>query len=109
MLMQRLWTAQVKWDAPVPVDIYNEWQQIRQQLTQIIGIRILRWLGLSEHRNVSLHGFADASTLAYGAVLYVRVETSDRIECTLVAAKSRVAPLKTITIPRLELCAAHIN
>lgn len=44
--------------------------------------------------------------LAYGAVLYARVECTEGIECTLIAAKSRVAPLKMVTIPRLELCAA---
>lgn len=108
MLMQKLWTAKIKWDDSVPLDIFNEWQRFRQQLSQLMEIKLPRWLGMSEQRNMSLHGFADASTLAYGAVLYVRVETTTGTECTLIAAKSRVAPIKTVSIPRLELCAAQL-
>lgn len=57
---------------------------------------------------MTLHCFADASELAYGAVLYTRIETTDRVEWILIAAKSRVAPIKTVTIPKLELCAAQL-
>lgn len=106
MLMQKLWAQHIKWDAPVPVEIYAEWQRFQQELPLLIDIHLPRWLGLSEQRNATLHGFSDASMSAYGAVLYARIETSTTIECTLIAAKSRVAPLKTVTIPRLELCAA---
>lgn len=106
ILMQKLWAQRIKWDAQVPAEVYAEWQGFQQQLPLIIDIQLPRWLGLSEQRNVTLHGFSDASMSAYGAVLYARVETTAKIECTLIAAKSRVAPLKTVTIPRLELCAA---
>lgn len=58
---------------------------------------------------VQLHGFADASTLAYGAVIYVRtIEISGRINCILLCAKSKVAPLKSLAVPRLELAAAEL-
>lgn len=106
ILMQKLWAKRIKWDARVPADMYAEWTQFQQQLPLVMDIQIPRWLGLSDKRNVSLHGFSDASMTAYGAVLYARIETAATVECTLIAAKSRVAPLKTVTIPRLELCAA---
>lgn len=108
IIMQKLWRTGLGWDKQVPDTIFREWQQFQQQLPLLAKIRLPRWLGISEHSNVTLHGFADASEVAYGAVLYARVETASHIECTLIAAKSRVAPLKTVTIPRLELCAAQV-
>ncbi|GBL75284.1 hypothetical protein AVEN_194507-1 [Araneus ventricosus] len=57
--------------------------------------------------SVELHGFADASELAYGAVIYVKsINSFGGYEVKLLISKSRVAPLKFVTIPRLELCAA---
>lgn len=56
-----------------------------------------------------MHHFADASAEGYGTASYIRlVDAENNIHCTLVMGKSRVAPLKTITIPRLELSAATL-
>ena len=56
-----------------------------------------------------LHHFADASTSGHGAVTYLHLTDSyGNISCALKASKSRVVPLKQITIPRLELSAASI-
>ena len=52
--------------------------------------------------NVQLHVFVDASTKAYGAVAFLKLQQ----ESSFVMAKSRVAPLKRLTFPRLELMAA---
>ena len=54
----------------------------------------------------SLYGFCDASTAAYAAVMYLVVETSSHRSSSFVAAKTRVAPLAQLTIPRLELLSA---
>ncbi|XP_052837396.1 uncharacterized protein LOC128253205 [Drosophila gunungcola] len=51
--------------------------------------------------SVEMHGFCDASTAAYGACLYLRSEANGNTEAHLLCAKSRVAPLKALTIPRL--------
>ncbi|GFX54994.1 uncharacterized protein TNCV_4356501 [Trichonephila clavipes] len=50
--------------------------------------------------------FSDASIKAYGAVSYVRLRTFDKISVHLLASKSRVTPLKVLTLPRLELMGA---
>ncbi|XP_032673063.1 uncharacterized protein LOC116844967 [Odontomachus brunneus] len=57
--------------------------------------------------SVELHGFSDASNLAMAAAVYLRVTSSESLTTTqLVCAKTKVAPLKRLTIPRLELTAA---
>lgn len=71
--MQKLWRLKTGWDVIVPDEIYREWQLFQQQLPLVTEFRLPRWLGISDERNVSLHGFADASERAYGAVLYVRI------------------------------------
>ena len=54
-----------------------------------------------------MHGFSDASELAYGACIYLRsVSDVGQVKTQLLTAKSRVTPLKAPSIPRLELCAA---
>ncbi|GFU80901.1 uncharacterized protein TNCV_4251501, partial [Trichonephila clavipes] len=55
---------------------------------------------------VELHGFADASEKCYGAVINCRFQSPDGTTVKLVTNKSRVAPVKSVTMPRLELCAA---
>ena len=56
---------------------------------------------------IQLHVFADASELAYGPVAYLRFSFKDgHHEVSFVVAKSKLAPLKRITLPRLELSAA---
>ena len=60
-----------------------------------------------EVKSVQLHGFCDASESAYTAAVYLRVlDEKDTITISLVVAKTKVAPIKRLTIPRLELCGA---
>ena len=55
---------------------------------------------------LQLIGFYDASQMAYAAVMYLRATIDNESTLTLLTAKTRVAPLKTVTIPRLELLSA---
>ena len=57
-------------------------------------------------KSVRLVGFCDASAKAYAAVVYLRIEGETQVSVRFVAAKTRVAPLGGMTIPRLELLSA---
>jgi len=67
---------------------------------------ILRRITLDGHPTYELHTFADSSEKGYAAVVYLRCISGSTIQCHLITAKSKVAPLKHVTIPRLELCGA---
>ncbi|XP_011312921.1 uncharacterized protein [Fopius arisanus] len=77
-------------------------------MNELDKISIPRWLRLStESINIQLHGFAEASKSAMSAVVYIRLKKlNEPASKIIVCAKTRVAPLKEVTIPRLELTAA---
>ena len=67
-------------------------------------------LKTDEVKNVELHHFSDACQNGYGKFSYIRlVDEKNRVHCSLVMGKSGVMPLKTVTIPRLELTAAVVS
>jgi len=96
------------WDDPFPTKLVENWLKWRADHT-LQKIQLQRFVAnLSD--NLELHGFSDASTKAYAAVVYSRVTSGDgSISESLVAAKTRLAPLKQESLPRLELCAALLG
>jgi len=110
ILIQKLWLLKLDWDETVPVEIETRWRNYEAQLALLITLRIPRKVIMqSSPHTVEMHGFCDASMDAYGAVVYIRTTGSDgHKEVRLLCAKSRVAPAKAVTLPRLELCAAHL-
>ncbi|CAK1603805.1 unnamed protein product [Parnassius mnemosyne] len=108
IVIQKLWIAGVGWDDVVPVNIKDEWMTYRNDLLRLTKCSVPRWMGMKKSdKKIDLHGFCDASKQAYAAVVYVRiVDSKDKIHVYLVTAKTRVAPIKTISVPRLELCGA---
>ncbi|XP_011860342.1 PREDICTED: uncharacterized protein LOC105557651 [Vollenhovia emeryi] len=105
MLMQELWLRKIDWDSPIPDDLLHQWINYFSDLPNISEIRIPRWTGMRQDKiNIELHGFADASIRAYAAVVYLRiVHSPTNIQVALLSAKTKVAPLKTVSVPRLEL------
>lgn len=103
ILLQDLWASGVGWDEKLHSTFEDRWLSYKQELPQLEKIRINRWTNYTSQAKVELHGFCDASNLAYAAVVYSKVNNI----ITLIAAKTRVAPLnQTISLPRLELNAA---
>ena len=106
-LMQEVWRCNLQWDESVPQTIYTDWIQFIRQLESLDRISFDRKLFVNNYCDVQLHGFCDASKAGYKACLYARSRNENGITISkLICAKSRVAPLKNITIPRLELCGA---
>ena len=107
ILMQGVWKLGLDWDSSLPIEIHTAWRNYRSQLPRRDTIKIDRKILAKNYINLQLHGFSDASERAYGACIYIRSETANKkYETHLVCSKSRVAPLKSTTLPRLELCAA---
>lgn len=108
MFMQNLWRLPITWDDELPKSVVNEWLKIRSQFTTTCSVKIPRWMGLSKDiKHISLQGFSDASEKSCACVVYVRIEhLNETIICNLIAAKTKVAPIKQISLPRLELNAA---
>lgn len=108
IFMQSLWLGAYGWDDELPGNILAEWTQIKADIRSCNQITINRWIGyVKTHSHLSVHGFADASERAYAAVVYLRTVHDDgTTHLQIVVSKTKVAPLKTVSIPRLELCAA---
>ncbi|XP_024870107.1 uncharacterized protein LOC112453542 [Temnothorax curvispinosus] len=105
-LIQRLWTLKLDWDDEPPMDIRRSWNRFQTELGVLSSLRVPRAFNSCHVVRCELHGFCDASELGYGAVIYLRIVTRDGVVVRLLCAKSKVAPLRPLTIPGLELCAA---
>ncbi len=93
------------WDQDLPPEICQKWIELFKELQELNGVTFPRCLTPVDAIGFAmLCVFSDASKQAFGACAYVRWLTSNgRYEARFVASKSRVAPLKELTIPRLEL------
>ncbi|GBO34178.1 hypothetical protein AVEN_160610-1 [Araneus ventricosus] len=106
VFLQRLWLLQIDWSQKLPSDIAQEWSSFIASLSYVKNIKIPRFVLRPNPKEIILHGFSDASEKAYGAVIYLQsvCDSSDN-NTFLLCSKSRVAPIKSVTIPRLELAA----
>ncbi|XP_071052868.1 uncharacterized protein [Onthophagus taurus] len=107
IILQHIWQEGLDWDVSLPNQIYTRWCEFRDMLVLLNSIEIPRHISLKNANEFELHGFSDASIKAYGACVYLRA-TNSYNDCSvqLVCAKSRVAPIKPTTVPRLELLGA---
>ena len=111
ILIQTLWRKGVDWDEPLDNALRQEWFSIFKDIISLSNLMIPRQYFHcdSKMRNAELHLFCDASIKAYGTIAFFR--RAD--ESTFVMARGRVAPLKTLTLPQLELLgaltAAHLS
>ena len=113
LIFQELCRKKVAWDDPLPEKEANLWFQWINDLPKLDMFQIPRCIKPSSFGQIvscQLHHFSDASQKGYGAVSYLRLaNSSGNISCAFVIAKARLAPLKTMTIPRLELSAATLS
>lgn len=109
IFMQQLWARQVGWDESLAPEEEEFWLEFQRQLREVNKIIIPRLVCQPNAKQIELHGFCDASERAYCACIYVRSITgSTDAQTRLLVAKTKVAPLKTVTLPRLELLGAFL-
>jgi len=108
IFLQKLWQLRVDWDETIPAHLETEWISIEDSLQAIDGLTLGRWIKRgADTVECELHGFSDASQKAYAAAVYLRLKSlSSERSSMLLVSKSKVAPIKPWSVPRLELAAA---
>ena len=107
VLLQRTWSNHAKWDDPLPTDISEEFDDWIQGLSYLDNCKLPRRIICND--SSTIHIFCDASKVSYAACIFIRTVQSSEVSVNLVMAKSRVAPTKALTMPRLELMAALVG
>lgn len=109
IFLQQLWQLKIEWDKPLTEELKQKWEEYYSQLKELSILSIPRKSIPFLSAEIEIHGFCDASQQAYGAAIYVvSKDLNGQRHSRLLCSKSRVAPLKNITIPRLELNGALI-
>ncbi|XP_062716249.1 uncharacterized protein LOC134291888 [Aedes albopictus] len=113
ILMQEIWRSGTNWDEPIAEHLLAIWSRWIELYECINEVKIPRCffgdLQPGEVEEIEIHMFTDASEAACACVAYVRMSSKGSIQCLMVAAKTKVAPLRTLSIPRLELQAAMMG
>ncbi|KXJ79503.1 hypothetical protein RP20_CCG000608 [Aedes albopictus] len=114
VLLQNIWRSNIGWDEPISdqhLEKWRAWLSVLHSVHTVCVPRCYRTTTSSsvESNELQLHVFVDASENGYAAVVYFRFAERGTVECAFVTAKTRVAPLKYVSIPRLELQAAVIG
>ncbi|XP_076397833.1 uncharacterized protein LOC143266095 [Megachile rotundata] len=109
LIMQALWKANLDWDESIPKALCTKWMNFKHNPPILSQFTVPSQIILSNFNDVQLHGFCNANKNAYGACVYIRsINKINNCYAQLLCAKSCVAPMKTMTTTRLELCVAHL-
>ena len=111
ILFQEVFKQKIDWDANFTEETLKGWDAWCHDLIktrEIITARCIYQHPIEEIVECSLHGFGDASKRAYCAVIYFVYRTNVGVYVRMLTTKSRVAPLKETSIPRLELMSARL-
>ncbi|GBM98124.1 hypothetical protein AVEN_229767-1 [Araneus ventricosus] len=110
LLLQNTWERDLQWDEPLPPDIHETFQSWLDEVDTASQISLSRPYFLNtETEPAEIHIFSDASPKAYGCVTYFRKVTDGTISSSFIVAKCRLAPLKKLSLSRLELMRALVS
>ncbi|GBN56675.1 hypothetical protein AVEN_110041-1 [Araneus ventricosus] len=110
LLLQNTWERDLQWDEPLPPDIHETFQPWLDEVDTVSQISLSRPYFLnSETEPAEIRIFSDASPKAYGCVAYFRKVTDGTISSSFIVAKCRLAPLKKLSLARLELMGALVS
>ncbi|XP_011860126.1 PREDICTED: uncharacterized protein LOC105557489, partial [Vollenhovia emeryi] len=104
-MLQRAWLAKKSWDEILEEELTSEFKAWYEELSYLSTIRIPRNVtgGSIYREDWQLHVFSDASQDAYAAVIYLRTQKSCDVSVQLLQARARVAPIRKVSVARLEL------
>ena len=111
VFLQRLFKENFAWDEQLTEGLATHWNYLLSSMEKLGEINIPRfYFGeiKGKPEEIQLFGFCDSSQEAYAAVVYAKVTVDGKSRVSLVMAKTRVAPLSRLTIPRLELLSSLI-
>ncbi|GFQ86532.1 integrase catalytic domain-containing protein, partial [Trichonephila clavata] len=107
IFLQDLWSHHLSWDEELPNSLARHWRIFQEQLPLLTKIKIPRCILIPQAIDVQVHGFCDSSEKAYCAAIYIRSkDATQTVISRLLTSKTRVSPVKTQSLPRLELCSA---
>ncbi|GFY71977.1 integrase catalytic domain-containing protein [Trichonephila inaurata madagascariensis] len=110
LLLQRMWELGISWDECFPNDIKATFVEWINEIEIINQLKIPRlYFNEINWESIELHLFSDASPKSYGSVGYFLLKRTDKYFTSFIMSKSRLAPLKKLTLPRLELLCALIS
>ncbi|XP_062711297.1 uncharacterized protein LOC134289465 [Aedes albopictus] len=112
-VLQEIWRTSVGWDEVIEEKQFGMWMEWLNVLPEVAKVEIPRCFrattSIESSNEVQLHVFVDASEKGFAAVAYLRFQERKTIETSLVGSKTRVAPIKFLSIPRSELQASVIG
>ena len=109
-MIQELWKQSISWDEDLPDKHKEQWLRWIGDIHNMTSIEVPRPYVLENISKTQLHIFCDSSKPAYGAVAYLRgIASENKIHTAFLMAKTRVSPVKTQTLPQLELLAALLG
>ncbi|XP_065368859.1 uncharacterized protein LOC135961295 [Calliphora vicina] len=106
ILMQQMWLDKIEWDDAIKPMALKKWQDFILRYNDIDSIKLPRWIQYFPGCQIEFHGFCDSSELAYASTIYVRIEIGNKTWTNLLVCKTKVAPVRKPSLPRLELCGA---
>ncbi|GFT49719.1 integrase catalytic domain-containing protein [Nephila pilipes] len=107
ILFQDTWLSGIQWDELLPPAVAQQWHRQKNELQCLNDIHIPRRIGPSNA--VTIHMLCDASVRAYGACLYARPTIHNSTDVNLICNRNKQAPVKKVTLPRLELLATQLG
>ena len=105
-IFQLLCKDHCEWDDTVSKEVEEIWFEYLSYLDKLGMVKVKRFVFIEPEEkilSVTLHGFCDSSSQVYCGVVYLQIETSVGVKISLLCSKTKVAPLKKLSIPRLEL------
>ena len=107
LLLQDLCKQKANWDSVISQEVRVRWSHWLEELPYLSELRIPRCFTQVTAASYEIHCFADASLFAYDACSYLNiVDTKKFVHCSFLLGKSRWAPIKSVSVPKLKLTAA---